>query len=142
LRSALFEAAAAYVAADCNAVLANPISLHLRAGPGVFVGDLVRGLIKNSNRSCLYERARTWLTDAMLGKPQPLLRAQKPEDSIATLLLRQARSKDYPRFERRLLAVVKGHLPNGPGSRRLDTRYSGWVAIRQRVAVGRCGSLV
>jgi hypothetical protein len=28
------------------------------------------------------------------------------------------------------------------GSRRLDTRYSGWVAIRQRVAVGRCGSLV
>jgi hypothetical protein len=28
------------------------------------------------------------------------------------------------------------------GSRRLETRYVGWIAIRQRVAVGRCGSLI
>src|SRR6476646_5156294 len=27
-------------------------------------------------------------------------------------------------------------------SRWLDTRYIGWIAITQRVAVGRCGSLV
>jgi uncharacterized membrane protein len=28
------------------------------------------------------------------------------------------------------------------GSRRLDTRHIGWIAIRQRDAIGRCGSLV
>jgi hypothetical protein len=28
------------------------------------------------------------------------------------------------------------------GSRGLETRYVGWMAIRQRVAVGPCGSLV
>jgi hypothetical protein len=28
------------------------------------------------------------------------------------------------------------------GSGRLDTRYSGWIAIRRRVAIGRRGSLV
>lgn len=119
LRSALFEAAAAYVAADCNAVLANPISLHLRAGPGVFVGDLIHGVIENSNHCCLYVRAGTWLSDAMLGKRQPLLRAQNPEDSIATLLLRQARSKDYPRFEttgRDHLAGVLQQQPKAFGS--------------------------
>jgi hypothetical protein len=119
LRGALFEAAAAYVAADANDIFAHPISLHLRAGPGVFVGDLIHGVIEHSNNSCLYVRAGTWLADAMLGKRQPLLRAQKPEDSIATLLLRQARSKDYPRFEttgRDHLAGVLQQQPKAFGS--------------------------
>jgi hypothetical protein len=57
LRNALFEAATAYVAADCNVVFANPTPLYLRAGPGVFVCDLVYGQIENSDRHCLYVRA-------------------------------------------------------------------------------------
>jgi hypothetical protein len=97
LRGALLEAAAAYAAADCNVVFANPTSLYLRAGHGVFVADLIKGQIENSDCSCLYVRAHTWLSDKTLGeRQQPLPAAKHPANSIATLLLRQARSKDHP----------------------------------------------
>ena len=54
------------------------------------------------------------------------------------------------RTVRSLTRTVRPQPHSGPravclqplGSRRLETRYIGWVAIRQRVAVGRCGSLV
>jgi hypothetical protein len=80
LRSALFEAAAAYAAADCNVVFANPTALYLRAGHGVFVSDLIKGQIENSDRSCLYVRAHTWLSDKTLGNRRPL--AEFPGDQL------------------------------------------------------------
>ena len=94
LRSALFETAAAYVAADCNAVFANPTSLYLRADHGVFVCDLTHSLIENSNRYCLYVRAKTWFSDNKGVRRQPLPAAKQMKDSVATMLLRQARSTE------------------------------------------------
>lgn len=101
LRSALFEAAQGYVAADVNAVLANPTALSLRAGRGAFVADLIYGtLANNDNQHCLYARARTWLADEMLDEKQRLLPvAEQPQNSIAMLLLQQSRSRSLEHYE-------------------------------------------
>jgi hypothetical protein len=69
-------------------------SLYLRAGPGVFAANLILGRLRNDVQ-VVYARARTWLRNDMLDSQKvPLPPATSPEQSVATLLMQQARSNE------------------------------------------------
>ena len=100
LRVCLFEAAAAFAAADAQAVLGKfnaGISIYLPAGPGAFGVEIIPGKIEKTGRDMLYARAGTWISDGALEPYQRrrlLTAAPSPKRNVATLLLKMAQAGD------------------------------------------------
>ena len=88
-KSALFEAASHFYAADTGAVMPHVgrgTSIHLPASGGCFVCTVVGA--KSGTSSFLFARAATWVDGTMLRSDQtPLRQAEAAAQSVAALLL-------------------------------------------------------
>jgi len=88
-RSALFEAANYFYAADMTAVtphVGRGTNIYVPTGGGAFVGTVVGA--KSSGSHFLYARAATWLDRTMLRPDQvPLPKAETADRSVGALLL-------------------------------------------------------
>jgi hypothetical protein len=89
-RSALFEAANHFNAADMDTVMSHvgrsPADIYLPAGGGCFVCTVI-GARRGAN-NFLYARAATWIDNTMLRPDQvPLTKAETADRSVAALLL-------------------------------------------------------
>jgi hypothetical protein len=90
LRSALFEAANHFAAADIAEVkphVGRGTDIYIPAGGGAFVCTVV-GARSSGGHSFLYSRAATWIESTMLHADQtPLREAEAADGSVAALLL-------------------------------------------------------
>jgi hypothetical protein len=87
LRTALFDAALAFLAADAATVVplvGRDTSVYLPAGQGSFACTVIGARTTDGRSSCVYARANTWLSDTMLRADQtPLPRAVTAEQTVA-----------------------------------------------------------
>jgi hypothetical protein len=88
LRAALFAAGVAFMSASAAAVRrANDATVFVAAGPGAFVGEIINAAA--GERRFTYFRARTWLSEDMLGPDQvPLPAATNPDETMMLALWR------------------------------------------------------
>ena len=90
LRTVLFEAGMAFLAADAETIVpfvGQDASVYLPAGDGAFAASIVGAKTTDGQRHFIYARAGTWLSAAMLKPDQTLLpRAATPEQTVALAL--------------------------------------------------------